>query len=185
MNPLLSLLILACTVSASPAVFGQPLNKLPFERGVRVQVSTAKPAVIKGGDYDDKQQRISLKVKLSNVDTRQSYENYQATLSAFGQSAVDRKVSKVLMQEKFAVTLAPLKSIEHECKEVHTRFDKTDAKFGFSYDGWLLVVKDAEGKVVFVKSTSPSLEKLTDKVDTIVVDSHYNRALEVVNAPAN
>lgn len=156
---------------------------LPFQRGVKIEVTTSKPSDIKGGDFDDKMQKIVVRLKFTNIDTRQSYANYTATVSAFGQSTVDRTVSKVLMQESFPVTLAPRRLIEHECKPVSTQFDKTGAKFGYFYDGWILVVKDASGNIILVKSTSPSLEKLTDKVDKLEKDKCYDRSLSLVDDP--
>lgn len=156
---------------------------LPFERGVKIDVIASKPAAVKGGDWDDKMQKIVLRLKFSNIDTRQSYANHTATVSALGQSARDRSVIKVLMQEDVPLTLDPRKSVEHECKAVTTRFDRTDAVFGFSYDGWIVVIKDGSGNIVHVKSTSPTLEKMKDKVGTLAKDKCYDKKLESVPEP--
>jgi hypothetical protein len=155
-------------------------SSLPFDRGVRIDVVAAKPALVRGGDWDDKTQKITLRVKFSNQHNRQSYEGYTATISGLGQSAVDRDVRIVFLQEKVDLPLAPLKTHEHSCKEIVTRFDKTVAKFGYFYDGWIILVRDPAGKVVHVKSTSPSLEKLPDKVAKLAAGKCFDRNLEIV-----
>ncbi|QIF03770.1 hypothetical protein [Roseimicrobium sp. ORNL1] len=174
------LCLAAGLMSLSPASAQQAL---PFERGVKIDVIASKPAAVKGGDFDDKLQRITLRLKFSNLDTRQSYANYTATVSAFGQSAKDRTVTKVLLQESIPLTVEPRKAVEHECKAVKTKFDRTGAIFGYSYDGWIIVVKDSTGKIVQVKSTAPSLEKLPDKVDKLAEGKCYDRKLEPTDDP--
>lgn len=178
--------LLACLLLAAAAMRPAPAHAqqaLPFERGVKIDVIASKPAAIKGGDWDDKMQKIVLRLKFSNVDTRQVYSNYTATISALGQSAKDRSVTKVLTQEEVALTLGPRRVLEHECKPVTTRFDRTGAIFGFAYDGWVIVVKDSAGKVIHIKSTSPSLEKMPDKVTKLAMDQCYDRKLEPTDDP--
>lgn len=148
---------------------------------MKIEVVASKPAPIRGGDWDDKTQKITLRLKFTNVNNRQSYEGHTAVVSAIGQSAADRDVRIIFLQEKVNLPLAPLKSCEHTCKEIVTKFDKTDAKFGYSYDGWVILVKDAAGKVVHVKSTSPSLEKMPDKVEKLAVGTWFDRNLAVTS----
>lgn len=159
--------------------FGQG-SQLPFDRGVKIEVIASKPAPIRGGDWDDKTQRISLRLKFSNIHNRQSYEGCTATVSALGQSAVDRNIGYVFLQERIALSLVPLSSLEHTCKEIITRFDKTVGKFGYFYDGWVIVVTDPAGKVLHVKSTSSSMEKAADKVQKLQAGKYYDRNLDVI-----
>ena len=161
----------------------QASNALPFSRAVKIEVIAGKPAEIKGGDWDDKSQKISVRLKMSNQDTRQSFAGHTATVSVFGQSAIDRSIRKVLMQEKIDLPLEPLKTVEHAMKPGFTTFDKTGVVFGFFYDGWIIVVKDASGKTVYVKSTSPSLEKLEAEAEKLVLDKCYDRRLHDVPEP--
>jgi hypothetical protein len=181
MKTVFTLLFLTCLPAGF--VHAQSGNALPFERGVRIEVVAAKPAKIKGGDYDDKVQSIELRLKFTNQDTRQSYDGYSATVSVIGQSARERDVRKVLLQEKIDLPLTPRKVAEHTCKTVTTRFDKTDAVFGFWYDGWVIVVKDKSGKIVQVKSTAPTLEKLPEKVDKLAQETCFDKKLEAVTEP--
>lgn len=156
-------------------------SALPFDRGVKIEVVASKPAPIRGGDWDDKTQKITLRLKFTNMNNRQSYEGHTAVVSALGQSAADRDVRIVFLQEKVDLPLTPLKSCEHTCKEIVTKFDKTGAKFGYAYEGWVILVKDAGGKVVHVKSTSPSLEKMPEKVEKLVAGTCFDRNLAVTS----
>ncbi|MFZ4596390.1 MAG: hypothetical protein ACOYOF_19190 [Verrucomicrobiaceae bacterium] len=183
MNHLTSTLTVAVACFLTSSVFAQPSNAPPFERGVRIDVVASKPAEIKGGDWDDKTQNIELHLKFANLDTRQSYDNYTAVVYALGQSTLERNVRKVLLQEQVALTLAPRKLVEHHTKRIKTRYDKTGAIFGFMYDGWAIVVKDSAGKIVQVKSTSPTLEKMPEKVDKLTEGKCYDRNLQETDNP--
>lgn len=176
------LTLLACLLMTSG--LSAQANLLPFERGVRIDVVSAKPAKVAGGDWDDKTQTIALRVKFTNVDTRQGYDGCSATLSLLGQSIRDRNVRIVMLQEQIPLAqLAPRQMVEHQTKQVSTRFDKTDAIFGYSYDGWVIVVKDASGKIIHAKSTSPTLAKAADKIDKLTQGMCFDKKLESTDNP--
>lgn len=159
----------------------EPAKGTPFDKGVRISVLASKPARIKGGDWDDKMQKILLTVKFENKDMRQAYEGYSATVSVLGQSTVDRKLKKVLGQDQVDLTLAPNQTVEHVCDPVTTRFDKNGLKFGFFYDGWIIVVKDKQGKIVQVRATSESMAKFTELAAKIQVGKCYDAQLKLVD----
>lgn len=181
--PAITMLVAIAIACGSTASAQQAPAAIPFARGVLITVIPSKPAGVKGGDWDDKMQRIGVRLKFANTDIRQTFEGYTATISVFAQSVLDGKVRKVLLQEQVPVSLPPRKTQEHECKEITTRFDKTGSKFGYFYDGWIVVVKDAEGKVVQVKSTSPSMEKLPEQAAKIAMNGCYNSKLEPAGDP--
>lgn len=181
MPSLLRIIALSCVLSSG--LFAQP-SLLPFDKGVRIDVVASKPARVGGGDYDDKTQSIALKLKFANIDTRQGYDGCKATVSLLGQSTIDRNVRIVMLQEEVPLEkLAPRQVVEHTTKTVTTRFDKTGAIFGFMYDGWVIVVKDATGKIVYVKSTSPTLEKAADKVEKLAEGACFGKNLESTDNP--
>jgi hypothetical protein len=181
MSSPLRLIALSCVLSSG--LFAQP-NLLPFDKGVRIDVVAAKPAKVGGGDFDDKTQNIALKLKFTNIDTRQGYDGCKATVSVLGQSTIDRNVRMVMMQEEVPLAqLAPRQAVEHTTKTVSTKFDKTGAIFGFTYDGWMIVVKDATGKIVQVKSTAPTLEKAPEKVEKLTEGTCFGKNLESTDNP--
>jgi hypothetical protein len=58
--------------------------------------------------------------------------------------------------------------------EVVTKWDKTEAKFGAKYDGWVCVVRDAEGKVIMKKASSNAWLPVADRLN-------YDRQLKTAN----
>ena len=151
----------------------------PFDRGVQISVVASKPRRSQGY-YEDKVQKIVLTVKFANIDTRQGYEGYSATISVLGQSASVTKVKKVLAQEQVTLSLPARKTQEHVTEEVQTDFDKIGVKHGYSYYGWIIVVKDAQGKLVQVKSSSAPLEKYTELASKLVKSKCYDSNLKPV-----
>lgn len=172
------MLAIICSASAQPKV------AQPFEKAVKLDVAISKPANIKGGDYDDKTQRIAVKVKLTNKELRQSYEGYKATVSVLGQSAVEKDIRKVLLSEKFDVALLPSKTVEHSCEEIMTRFDKTGLAYGYFYDGWIVVIHDPAQQIVWVKSNLTALEKFPGSAEKLALHGCYDRKLNPVKDPA-
>ncbi len=157
--------------------------KIPFEDGTKIEVVMAKPARTKGGDYDDQQQEIRPKLKLINIDTNQNYEGYNGAFIVIGQSAVDPKAYSALMRHEFTFSLLARKTFEEVTAPVTTRYDTTGAKFGYKYDGWILIIKDPSGKIVFTKATSSPHEKLSEKADKLAKGSVFNKALESTASP--
>lgn len=155
----------------------------PFFRGVKLEVMIGRPSKIEGGDFDDKTQKLEPRVKLTNIDTRSAYENFKGALMLFGQSTVDPKVVKVLSRHEFNISLPIRKIHDEKAPEVSTRYDTTGAKFGFKYDGWILVVSDPSGKLAVVKSSSPSFEKMPTQIATLRQDACYTRQLKPVEEP--
>lgn len=179
----------AITLLMTAAFFGgaassaqQPPAATPFAKGVQVSVVCTKPT--KGGYNDVTRQKIVLTLKFTNVDLKQTYEDFTATISVLGQHAEESKVRKVLLQEDVTLSLPPRKTQEHACEEVRTRFEKKGSdRYGYFYDGWILVVKDAAGKIVLVKSSAPTMEKLTELAAKLKPKGCYSPKLQPVADP--
>jgi len=178
---LLMVAVIACGSLASAQQAAPAAT--PFDKGVQINVVASKPARGSSSYSDYKKQKIVVTVKFTNTDVKQTYQGFTATISVLGQSATDSKVRKVLLQEQVELSLAPRKTQEHVCEEVTTGFDKIGYKYGYSYDGWIIVVKDAAGKIVQVKSTSAPMEKLTELAAKIKVRGCYNNKLKPVADP--
>ena len=93
-------------------------------------------------------------------------------------------MKKVLLQEQEALSLKSGQSVEHVCEEVSTQFDKTGAKFGYFYAGWVIVVKDASAKIVLIKATTIPMEKLPEEAAQLTLNGYYNPKLKSVKPPA-
>jgi hypothetical protein len=173
---LLSFISLSSLLNAEDA-------KVPFMRGVKVEVMVGRPTKTKGGDFDDKTQTLKPRVKLTNTTPTQPYADYKAVYLLLGQSLVDTKVSKVLLRHEFPVSIPVRQALDEVISEVTTMYDVDHAKFGFKYDGWVLQISDPKGEVVLTKSTSPSMEKMPKEVATMKADQCYNKKLQPVSEP--
>ena len=183
-HPGVSAVLLAAAIAGGSIASAQQTAPVtPFESGVKISVTASKPA--KGdGYYESKRQKIVLALKFLNSDAKQTYEGFTATVSVFGQSGQDHKARKVLSQENVTLSLPPLKTQEHVCKEVVTQFYQDGSyKSGFSYDGWIIVVKDAKGKIVHVKSSSATMAKYTELAAKLKLNECYNSKLQPVASP--
>lgn len=156
---------------------------IPFFRAVKTEVMISRPAETKGGDYDDQMQMIRPRIKFTNTDNKQNYERHQASFMIVGESTVDRKVFKVLQRHDFVVTLPARQIVEEQAPDVTTRYDTTDAKFGYKYDGWILVVKDSLGQLALAKSSIPTLEKMPTQLGSLKQDGCYDKQLKPVEEP--
>ena len=173
--------LFAGAVACGPVASAEPTEiAKPFASGVQINVVVAKPARAYNGYSDEKKQKITLTAKFTNIDTRQAYEGYTAVISALGQSASDTKVRKVLMQERVTLSLPPLKAQQQVCPEVITSFDKVGYKYGIAYYGWIIVVKDPDGKVVQVKASTSALEKYTELAAKLENGKYYDAKLKPV-----
>ena len=180
--PAIAALLSAAIASGPAASAQQPAPTTPFASGVQISVVAAKPARSESG-WEDKIQKIVLTVKFANTDTRTTYEGYTATISALGQCASETKVKKVLMQDEVTLSLPPRKTQEQVCPEVTTSFDKVGYKHGYAYYGWIIVVKDPQGKIVRVKSSAAPLEKFTELAAKLEKRKCYDSKLKPVKDP--
>lgn len=179
----IKMVLLACTSIISAAEAAPQEVKTPFFRGVRVEVIIGKPSKTEGGDFDDQMQLLKPRVKFTNMDNVQNYEGHKASLLIVGESTVDRKVFKVLLRHDFKVELPLRQILDERAPEVKTAYDTTGAKFGFKYDGWILLVTDAQGQLVLAKSSIPSFEKMPTQLDGLKQDGFYTRQLKPVGNP--
>ncbi len=150
--------------------------KIPFEKGVKTEVQIARPSRVKGGDFDDKTQVVTPKIKLTNTTTQQAYMGYKATLWMFNEHLNQRGTYQIALIHDFEVTLPPRQTMESVGASLTQQYDDTGYKFGFKYDGWALQVTDSKGAIVLTKSTLPSLEKMAQQLKTTLkLDQCYDR----------
>ncbi|HEX8296114.1 MAG TPA: hypothetical protein VF593_07420 [Chthoniobacteraceae bacterium] len=155
-----------------------PASGVQFDQRVQVDVARSRTNRVGGGDFDDKTDRISFVVKLVNSDTKASFQGHKAEFYVWAQSIVNPKAFLLLTADQSAVSLLPRGTHEFTSKEGTTMYDTTGARFGAKYDGWVLVVRDSEGKVVLKKASQASWLPAADKLNTTKEKLYYNRELK-------
>lgn len=162
--------------AATPAAASLPaMPKAKIGDRLTVEVVRMKKARIEGGDFDDKKERITMKVKIANTDTSLSAGTLKGEIWVFGESILDRGATKLLATQSFEFPLPPRGMHEMTTDEAVTAFDTTGARFGYRYEGWLLRLTDKAGEVVLQKSNSPAILKNADKISTLRSGSVYDR----------
>ncbi len=158
--------------------------KVEFSRGVRTDVSISRPSKFTQGD--DMTQIITPKVKLTNT-TGEAYDGYKAVLFLVGESAAQRGIYKIMLRHDIDIALPPREVLESEGKTVVTQFDSNASNgvtFGYKYDGWVIQVTDPANVVVFTKSTSATLEKMAETIQSFKEGRFYDKRWKPIdNAP--
>ena len=164
--------------ASAPAATPRPAgdaNVSKLAKSIAVETIPKKGTKIEGGDFDDKKDRFTLRVKFTNTDNALAMDNLKAEIYIFAESILDRNVRKVLAVEDFTFSLPVHGTHEVATKEASTMYDKTGARFGYEYEGWLLRVRASDGALVLVKSSIPSVLKMADKVTGLKVNGYYER----------
>jgi len=161
--------------AATPAPRPTAADGARVAERIDIEVVRQKRSRIEGGDYDDKKERIELKVKLANTDTRLAADKFAGEIFIFGESILDRSATKLLGVESFTFSLPPRGTHEFITPEIETMYDTTGARFGHRYEGWVLRLRDGSGNIVLAKSSSPTLLKAMEKGEGLAKDKTYDR----------
>jgi hypothetical protein len=172
-NNLRSILLTLCFASIT---FAQ--TPVKFDQRVNAEVVRVKKTRIEGGDFDDKKDRIVLKVKLTNSDMKLSYPNYKGEIYMLAESMIRRQTLQLLGSEKFEFSLEPRGTFEHQTEEVVTAWDNSGAIFGAKYDGWIFLVRDSSGEIVLKKASSPTNLQYLDKLPELKKGKFYSKKFE-------
>jgi hypothetical protein len=162
--------------AATPEPRPAAANAAKIGERIGVEVVRMKRSRTEGGDFDDKRDRVELRVKLINTDVRLSADKFSGEIVMLGESTVDRTAMKVLGLDRFDFSLPPRGTHEFVTPEVVTMYDESRfARFGHKYVGWVLRLKDSSGNVVVTKSTSPTLAKAMEQATDLAKDKTYDR----------
>jgi hypothetical protein len=169
---------LAMVAPAPAASEIEPIELTTKEAAQRLiaDVVRVKKSRVEGGDWDDKKERVELRVRMTNTDIRKTATKLKGEIYIFANSIVDKNAVKLLALEGFECKLPPRATHEMTTKEITTEYDTTDARFGFKYDSWLLRVRDNNGYEVMLKSNSPTMVKNALKVTGLTAGKSYDKS---------
>jgi|GEM_PF-2536379 len=142
---------------------------------ISLEVIRQKRTRIEGGDWDDKKDRITLRVKLANSDSRQAFENYRGEVFVYAQSVLDPARTKLLGKHAFKFSLPVFGKHEVTTEEYVTAYDTTDVRFGHQYQGWIIQIYDAQGNMIIEKATNPTLAKSAEKLTHVGIGQEVAR----------
>lgn len=117
--------------------------------------NTGKKDARNGNDYDDRSQLLRPSVRVENREMKVAVDKAEGILMIFGKGAASSNELKVLSKQTFPVNVLPFDKMEWEGKPVKIDYDDNDyARFGYKYNGYLVIIRSATGKVIRVDGTN-------------------------------
>lgn len=158
-------------------------NALGFSRLTVEMVRDRKTRLSKAENFDDKQEELRFKVKLTNADTKADMEGLQVKVWIFGESVTQRNYLKVFSIDDKTITLQARKSEEFMTTSVSYVYDNTNtAQYGIKYGGWVILVRDAAGVMVAQKASADRFLRNLEKLDALQVNGFCDREFNPVQA---
>lgn len=143
---------------------------------ISIDVSRIKATRVGGGDYDDKTEKLSFKIKMRNGSTRIAFGSLKVEFFLFGICQEDRKSLKLMQRTAQTVSLEPLKEFEYTTPEVVSMWDNTDAVFGDKYKGWCLLIYSPSGELMMEKTVSAFVRN-TNRLPGLSEGQYYDNEL--------
>lgn len=167
-----SRLFLLLLLAALPP--SQPLCAADGEPDLECLVERSRKMRIEGGDRDDKTERVSFDLKLTNKKWKEAVEDLRGIFYVFGESVHDRKAFKLVQKEEFDVAIGPRGTFETTTPVATMKYDTTFASFGEKYRGWVLLLEDEEGKTVYENASSVFMKE-TSRLAELDVGDYCDR----------
>lgn len=144
---------------------------------MRVDVSTGKSdRSDKADSFDNRIGSFQFSVKLLNEEIHFDLQGAKAELVVVGEDAETRGRYGIMQKSAFEVSVAPGKTFEWQGKRLHYRFDdRPPAYWGSSYAGYVLRIKNANGKVIYENAVPQTLEKQVDAIMKMEEGAAFDR----------
>lgn len=133
---------------------------------MRVEVASGKSdRSDKSDSFDNRTGSFEFSVKLLNEEIHFDLQGAKAELAVIGEDAETRGRYGVMQKNAFDVAVAPGKTFEWQGKRLHYRFDdRPPSYWGTSYAGYVLRIKNANGKVIYENAIPQSLESHVEAI---------------------
>jgi len=141
------------TLAASPSAPADPGAK----PSLTCTADRSGSVRIKGGDWDDKTEKIQFDLSIRNNSMSHPTGELNATFFVIGEDAGERNKFKLLQKEEMTFSLEARDTHEATTEEITLKWDNTNAIFGEKYRGWVLLVRDDSGDIVSEAASSSFL----------------------------
>jgi hypothetical protein len=145
-------------------------------------VERSRKVRIEGGDHDDKIERVSFDINLTNKNWKEPVEGLTGTFYVFGQSVHDRKAFKLVQKETFPVEIDARGKFTATTPVAEMKFDTTFASFGEKYRGWVLRLENGDGDTVFEQASSVFLSD-TEQLPKLAVGEFCDKETKKIAEP--
>jgi hypothetical protein len=138
------------------------------------QIERSRKMRIEGGDHDDKTEKVSFDIKLTNRNWKEPVGGLTGIFYVFGESVHDRKAFKLVQKESFDVEIEPRGTFETSTPVAEMKYDTTFASFGEKYRGWVLMVENEDGETVYENASSVFMKE-TARLAKLEVGDYCDR----------
>lgn len=122
---------------------------------LRVTVTRGRRVTdIKDGSIGEKIAEFVPTVTIQNGSFH-DFRGNRVCLILMGEDTTRKDNWKVMYRREFDLNIAPSKTFEWVGDSFQQGFDRTLAKSGFDYEGYIVLIKNAEGKIVLTAQTKP------------------------------
>ena len=160
-------------VAAALALFCAPITPLSAadpKPSLTCTADRSRSVRIKGGDWDDKTEKIQFDLAIRNNSMSKPTGELNATFFVIGEDAGERNKFKLLQKEEMNFSLEARGAHEATTPQLKLKWDNTDAIFGEKYRGWVLQVRDDAGEIVSESASSSFLRSTAYLPDMDVGD---------------
>jgi len=158
--------LIAVFFAATPDVYSSPNDK----PNLTCTADRSRSVRIKGGDWDDKTEKIQFELAIRNNSLSKPTGELSAMFFVIGEDAGERNKFKLLQKEEMNFSLEARDTHEATTEEITLKWDDTDAIFGEKYRGWVLQVRDDANEIVSEASSSSFLRSTAYLADMDVGD---------------
>ncbi len=126
------------------------------------------------GDIDDRVVQVKPTVIVESDEIEKTFKDVNGTLVIIGEGvAADKDKFMILLRQDFTITLSPKSEVRWESRRTDFRYDPDYG--GVEYNGYLVVLRNKKGDVVFARSSRNPWEKYPEKLLKAKVKKGYDR----------
>ncbi len=149
---------------------------LTADENIRITVTRGRSVTdVENGSIGEKLAAFEPVVTIQNASFN-SFPGNRVILLMLGEDTTARDNWKVLYRREFDADLVPSKPFRWSGEPFEAGFDRTLAKSGYDYDGYIVVIKNSEGKPVIVNASKAFWAKSADKVLAMEEGKEYQKS---------
>lgn len=159
---------LALSALAGESVLGPSDNiRISLTRGRSV-------SDVKGGSIGEKLADFEPVVKIQNASFK-DFRGNKVCVLMMGEDATVENNWRVIYRREFDADLIASKTLEWVGDPFKQGFDRTFAKSGYDYDGYIVIIRNSDGRAVISAQTKPLWGKNLEKAWNMAEGSDYSK----------
>jgi len=124
---------------------------------------------------EDRQGVFEFEIYIENLERTFEIKGASATLIVLGLYLYTSGEGVVMQRMEFNdVNILPGKNIQLQGESVRYEYDDKDIVHGEKYDGFLFILRNAEGKVIDISGSTPRFENAADAILKLRQDEHFD-----------